>query len=271
MNENENQVLDTVSDDWDDMDFSDLADTEVEPGTEAPAADQQAEQEVQEPAEQEHTAQARQEADQSFQLKHMDEVRTVGREEVIALAQKGLDYDRIRGKLEQRDQIDSEDQEAAALIRAMAEKAGMGLSDFLDATAAAQRCKPDRSDYDAVLAQVKLERKERGISAREDALNAAQQQEQERRQADQRRQADIQSFLRSFPDVKADTIPKAVWAEVAKGRSLTEAYAVYQAEQPRRELETERQNAKNAARSAGSRATAGASDMDEFDRLWYDD
>lgn len=130
MNENENQVLDTVSDDWDDMDFSDLADTEVEPGTEAPAADQQAEQEVQEPAEQEHTVQARQEADQSFQLKHMDEVRTVGREEVIALAQKGLDYDRIRGKLEQRDQIDSEDQEAAALIRAMAEKAGMGLSDF---------------------------------------------------------------------------------------------------------------------------------------------
>lgn len=259
MNENENQVLDTVSDDWDDMDVSDLADTE------ALAADQQAEQEVQEPAEQEHTVQARQEADQSFQLKHMDEVRTVGREEVIALAQKGLDYDRIRGKLEQRDQIDSEDQEAAALIRAMAEKAGMGLSDFLDATAAAQRCKPDRSDYDAVLAQVKLERKERGISAREDALNAAQRQEQERRQAD------IQSFLRSFPDVKADTIPKAVWAEVAKGRSLTEAYAVYQAEQLRRELETERQNAKNAARSAGSRATAGASDMDEFDRLWYDD
>ena len=268
MNENENQVLDAVSEDWDDMDFSDLADTEIEPGTEAPAADQQVEQEVQEPAEQEHTAPAQQEADQSFQLKHMDEVRTVGREEVIALAQKGLDYDRIRGKLEQRD---GEDQEAAALIRAMAEKAGMGLSDFLDATAAAQRCKPDRSDYDAVLAQVKLERKERGISAREDALNAAQQQEQERRQAAERRQADIQSFLRSFPDVKADTIPQAVWAEVAKGRSLTEAYAVYQAEQLRRELETERQNAKNAARSAGSRATAGASDMDEFDRLWYDD
>ena len=39
MNENENQVLDAVSEDWDDMDFSDLADTEVEPGTEAPAAE----------------------------------------------------------------------------------------------------------------------------------------------------------------------------------------------------------------------------------------
>lgn len=57
MNENENQVLDAVSEDWDDMDFSDLADTEVEPGTEAPAADQQAEQKVPGAGpEQEHTA-----------------------------------------------------------------------------------------------------------------------------------------------------------------------------------------------------------------------
>lgn len=33
-----------------------------------------------------------------FELKHLDEVRTVSRDEVIALAQKGLDYDRIRAK-----------------------------------------------------------------------------------------------------------------------------------------------------------------------------
>ena len=33
-----------------------------------------------------------------FELKHLDEKRSVSREEVIALAQKGLDYDRIRAK-----------------------------------------------------------------------------------------------------------------------------------------------------------------------------
>jgi hypothetical protein len=37
-------------------------------------------------------------SNQSFTLKHLGEVRTVGRDEVIALAQKGLDYDRIRGR-----------------------------------------------------------------------------------------------------------------------------------------------------------------------------
>lgn len=40
-------------------------------------------------------------ADQSFTLKHFNEVRSVGRDEVIALAQKGLDYDRNRGKYDE--------------------------------------------------------------------------------------------------------------------------------------------------------------------------
>lgn len=39
------------------------------------------------------------EADERFTLKHLDEVKTVGREEIIVLAQKGLDYDRIRAKV----------------------------------------------------------------------------------------------------------------------------------------------------------------------------
>lgn len=37
-------------------------------------------------------------SDQSFTLKHLGDVRAVGRDEVITLAQKGLDYDRVRGK-----------------------------------------------------------------------------------------------------------------------------------------------------------------------------
>ena len=36
---------------------------------------------------------------ESFTLRHLGETRSVGREELIALAQKGMDYDRIRGKL----------------------------------------------------------------------------------------------------------------------------------------------------------------------------
>jgi hypothetical protein len=46
-------------------------------------------------------------SDQSFTLKHLGEVRTVGRDEVITLAQKGLDYDRIRGKYDAFVQTDA--------------------------------------------------------------------------------------------------------------------------------------------------------------------
>ena len=38
-------------------------------------------------------------APESFTLRHLGETKNVGREEVIALAQKGMDYDRIRSKL----------------------------------------------------------------------------------------------------------------------------------------------------------------------------
>ena len=36
---------------------------------------------------------------ESYTLRHLGETKNVGREEVIALAQKGMDYDRIRSKL----------------------------------------------------------------------------------------------------------------------------------------------------------------------------
>jgi hypothetical protein len=43
-------------------------------------------------------ATVRRETNQSFALKHLGEVKTVGRDEIVTLAQKGLDYDRQRQK-----------------------------------------------------------------------------------------------------------------------------------------------------------------------------
>ena len=61
------------------------------------------------------------ESGESYELKHLDEVRTVSRDKVIELAQKGLDYDRVRSKLEAaRDNL--------AALRAEAERAGVDLT-----------------------------------------------------------------------------------------------------------------------------------------------
>mgnify|MGYP005756923717 CR=1 FL=1 len=272
MDENVNQVQEFPEDDWGDIDLSDVLDAENTPPAEAPEATDQTPPAAEEtPSQPPAQPQAQQEADQSFQLKHLDEVRTVNRDEVIALAQKGMDYDRIRAKLDEKTAADASAAEALAFLEEMARGSNMSVQDFMDSAIAVRRSKPDKSDYDAVLAQVKLERREKALDAREAQLRTTREQEDKRSQAEQRKQADIQRFVARFPNVQATAIPKEVWAEVAKGASLTEAYAMHENARLQAELEAERQNAKNAARSTGSRATAGKQERDAFDALWYDD
>ena len=89
---NENEVNASYNDDWDDIT---LTDDDLEEGAEpaeeeeAPEAEDTADQPE---AEAEETAAEpeQKETDQSFELKHLDEVRTVNRDEVIQLAQKGM-------------------------------------------------------------------------------------------------------------------------------------------------------------------------------------
>lgn len=273
MDENVNQVPEFEDDDWGDIDLSDILD-DTPPTAEAESPADQPEPEAAETPDSQPDAQqnTQPEADQSFTLKHLDETRTVNRDEVIALAQKGMDYDRIRAKLDERQTAaDKEASEALTFLQDMAKESGMSVEEFMDSAVAVRRSKADKSDYDAVLAQVKMERREKALNAREEKLNQEKQQEDAKAQAAQRRQADVQNFLQRFPGVRADTIPKEVWAEVAKGLTLTEAYAIHENTRLQNELEAERQNHKNAARSAGSRATAGKQERDAFDALWYDD
>ncbi len=266
------------ADDWNDIDLSDVS--EAEPTTDQTEEQQEdltgVENTEAENTEAENTAQAEEEnaaeADHSFTLKHLDEVRTVNREEVIALAQKGMDYDRIRGRLDEKVSLENaEAAQALEFVRSMAERSNCSAEDFMDSITAGLRAKADRSDYDSVLAEVKMERREKALSEREQKLAGAQEAAAQKSEADSKRQQDIQNFVAAFPDVKAETIPQDVWKEVAKGKSLTEAYAVYEAARLRTELAAEKQNSKNRSRTTGSRSTAGeSSEMDDFDKLWYD-
>lgn len=70
---------------------------------------------------------------------------------------------------------------------------------------------------------------------------------------------DAESFLQAYPDVKAEDIPKEVWAEVDKGKSLVDAYARHENQILREQLaeakkakEIEALNEQNASTSTGS-------------------
>lgn len=269
-------------DDWDDMDFSDIVDDETampeadepdeeaaeETATEEPAeADQPNAEETEEPSEIEPEQEVQAQTDQ-FELKHLDEVRTVGREEVITLAQKGMDYDRIRGKLDERE---GKEAEAFSFLESLAKEQGMTIEDFMDSTKASLKAKRDGIDYNAALQAVKMERREAAIAKKEKELQSQQEQKAQADEADRRRQQDIADFRKAYPDVDGKSIPKEVWADVSKGMSLLNAYAKFDNARIREELEAERKNAENARKAAGSKANSGKTKVDPFDALWYDD
>jgi hypothetical protein len=87
--------------------------------------------------------------------------------------------------------------------------------------------------------------------------------------AEKERNAMFTRFLEIYPDVKATDIPQSVWAEVKQTGNLVEAYARHENKQLRDKVAVLEQNAKNAARSTGSRKSAGASKpKDPFDDIW---
>lgn len=216
----------------------------------------------------------KQTADQRFVLKHLDETREVGRDEVIALAQKGLDYDRKTEKLNAKIAGYEE------FFDELAAPNGLTREQFMDSVRAkmfvAAEAEKGRTVSEAeALLKVQNTRAERAQAA---ANAAAQEAAQAKAQKEQQTKEALGRFAASRPDVKATDIPSSVWDEFARTGDLEAAYAKHENAQLRqqfKELQTEvaalKQNAENAKHSTGSRKSAGTSSSDSaFDRMWYD-
>lgn len=221
---------------------------------------------AQEPAQVQQTADAPEEPVQQtprvWNLRYMDDVRQVGESDMVALAQKGLDYDRIRTRYD-------ESKPVMELFGGFAQQAGMTIPEYVahirtQAKQAQGLSEPEArrevalEDWEAVVAAAEAQRQ---------ALENAQQSEAAARQReDARRMADIQRFQEKFPDAARDpkSIPQEVWEKVRSGVSLVESYQDYllaQAETARAEAEqraaASAQNQTNAVRTTGSMRSAG--------------
>lgn len=280
MNDNENiSVNSVVDEDWGEISLDDLS-TEEETETEDttgeeteekadPEADQPTGGEDEEDHDDAGTA-------ESFVLKHLGTEQTVGRDEVIALAQKGLDYSRIRDKLQTSETEKSAIAEKLSYFEKLADSQGKTLDQFIEATAAALRADEKKIPYEDALKEVQFEfEKSKFAKEKTDWEKSRSDTETE----DNARQADIDAFMAKYPEAaaKPDSIPKEVWAEAEK-TSLTEAYGNYIAKQKdaeiaslRKQLEQEKQYRKNKESSTGSQATDKSGAKDEFfETLWND-
>lgn len=271
-------------DDWDDIDLTDVSDNSEEEGRTdedaAEGADQQPEERADGQADTEEEAEAKEaqgEADQLFTLKHLDSTYQVDKNQVVALAQKGLDYDRIRARA---------DQEISRLtvyenfLKELAAPNNMSIDDLMDTTRANILAEREGLDRDTALQRVKLDRDRQALEAQKQSMNRQTEAGVMQAQRQARMKQSMDRFIQAHPDLNAKDIPETVWQDFAAGKDLSDAYAIHEARQLReqletanRELETLRQNKSNQARTTGSQTDAGSkqeTDQDWFDRQWYD-
>ena len=279
-------------DDWSDIDFSDLEvlDGDEEEGqggetqndTAEPEADQQ-EGEAEAEAANEPTAEAQERTDRSeeadqpelIELKHLGQTVRVTPEQLNAYAQMGLDYQRIR---EDRDAARKEVERLTAMetfLKELAAPQGISVEDLIDGARAEVLAKKEHLNKDVALQRIKLDRERKAFEAQKDQQKK---EAQAKSQEEAKRQEQFLRFARTYPKVKPNDIPKDVWDAFKDGEDLVNAYARFENRELKEkvsklesQLETAKKNSENKRRSAGSQRSAGsASEMDEFDRAWYD-
>lgn len=279
-------------DDWSDIDFSALeildGDEEESQGGETqndtaePEADQQ-EGEAEAEAANEPTAEAQEQTDGSeaadqpelIELKHLGQTVRVTPEQLNAYAQMGLDYQRIR---EDRDAARKEVERLTAMetfLKELAAPQGISVEDLIDGARAEVLAKKEHLNKDVALQRIKLDRERKAFEAQKDQQKK---EAQAKSQEEAKRQEQFLRFARTYPKVKPNDIPKDVWDAFKDGEDLVNAYARFENRELKEkvsklesQLETAKKNSENKRRSAGSQRSAGsASEMDEFDRAWYD-
>ena len=212
----------------------------------------------------------REDAGATFKLKHLNEVRNVSREEVITLAQKGMDYDRIKQRLDGYAEIKAKAQARAPyeeLIKELADEQHMTPEEFMDASRAAMLARREGIDVSIARERIKLDRREKALEQRERAGLYEGGQANE----NARREEDFSAFLNRYGDVDVKTIPKEVWDEVSRGARLTDAYMRWENRQLKAQLAAEKKNNANRAKSTGSQKSPAPEKRDDWDKSWYDE
>lgn len=267
---------------WNDAGWDDAKETAVESETTEPAAEEPSTEEdggaQKEPAQQsaeeeqgntQESAPNQEQKSDTVQIEYMHQKREISREEAVQLAQKGMDYDRIREKWDDA-------KEAVAFIDEQAKAAGMDRKAFINYLRTEAKKSQGMSEEEAQRA-VELENREAAVQLRE----AEEQQRVADEQAQQnavdaekeRRDADFRRFAAKYPDLKVESITEAipdVWERVGKGESLVEIWQEYEINRLKTEQAAEEQNAKNAGRSTGSMASSGGEHQkkDPWDEGW---
>lgn len=256
---------------WDDdSDTEDVETVETE-------AEDNATEEVQdqptEGAENEAEEETKEPESRSWKLKHNGEEVDADEAKMVELAQKGLDYDRVRTE---RDTFKNEHPKYAdyeKFLEEMAESAGTDVPGLMESVRVSLLVKKAK-DEGKVLSEAAAIQQVRSLSrATPEKVEAPAADSEETR-----RRETIRAFCQTHPTVKAEDIPLAVLQEGVSSGDLSGAYDRWEIKQlkeklgdAQKELETIKQNQKNKERSTGSKRNSGSVSVDPWFDGWPDD
>lgn len=256
------------------------ADT-TETAEEAADAQSELESEDSEPKESEQEEAKQDSADpDTFTFKHLRETVTLNRKQVEDLLPKGYDYDRVRV---QRDELQKqadelrqykdENAELVDFIRDLAKQSGMSAEQLMDEIRVNQYVQRNNVSQEVARERVAREKAERRLQQQEAQKAPKLTPEQEKKE---RMNKDIREFFQAFPNVKPDEIDKSVWDGVNQGKSLKDSYQEYlhrkqeaekdaEIQRLRAELEAQKKNQENRAKTIGSQKAGSQEDAkDKF-------
>jgi len=208
----------------------------------------------------------------TFTLKHLGEEKSVSRDEVVALAQKGMDYDRIREKWDAVKDDIPKLRGYEKFLTTLAESRDGDIDALMDETMTQilmSRAKARGETLEASAAAAQAVRMRLTPAEPEETESTP---EQGKGNADEA----VTKFLAEYPQVKAEDIPKEVWEEVNRTGDLLSAYRGWENRKLsdelktlRKDLENEKQRSKNRERSTGApNSTGAAKARDPFDEGW---
>ena len=169
-------------------------------------------------------------------------------EDVISNFQKGLNYDKLQSKL-----TDLQNSKAETYINRKAKELGMSVDEYMDQVeryeAEQQRAKEERQlqemiengvPEDVAKEVIATSQLRKQLQAKENELK----EKEEQTQQQQAKNQEYEDFIKAYPNVKAEDIPKEVY-EASQNSSLKQAYTEWKLKQLEQQLAVMQKNKEN--------------------------
>jgi hypothetical protein len=172
-------------------------------------------------------------------LKYNHEEKEYSLDEVIPLAQKGMNYDKLQQKLNELQSNPS-----LSFVEKQAKKYNLTPEQYIEAIAQQE----EQEELNKLIQQNIPEELAKEIMDNKKFRNQYESEKQARAEQE-KKQAEYAEFLQSFPDVKVENISADTWDKVNKGIPLRYAYMEQQFNEMQNQVKILKQNETNVKKA----------------------